>query len=181
MVLNKEEIAPEIHAKIASNEEVISNNLTKSDSNLNWNTYNQNKENIISNEVVHADLYSDDLAIADTEVVGSNKDASPNFNVGAVGAVGAATDDDDNNLNAKFKLDGENLIGNLNGIQQEYLTEYVIPSHSNNYSTNIDKEIYINDRNNTENPPPLSSKSNTLCIYSIFGEVKREFQFWNDI
>jgi len=52
--------------------------------------------------------------------------------------VAAAATDDGNGLNAKLKLDDENLIENLNGIQQEYLTEDVISSHGNNYYDNID-------------------------------------------
>ena len=47
MVLNEEQITPEIRAEIALNEDVISNNPTENDSNWNWNTHNQN---------VHADL-----------------------------------------------------------------------------------------------------------------------------
>ena len=68
-----------------------------------------------------------------TDIV-SNEDATLNLTV--VTAAAAATDDDDNSSNVKLKLDGETSIGNLNGIQQEYLTEYEASSHGNNYYDN---------------------------------------------
>ena len=46
--------------------------------------------------------------------------------------------DDVESDNAKLKLDDEDSIGNLNGIQQEYSTEDVISSHGNNYYEHID-------------------------------------------
>ena len=62
----------------------------------------------------------------------STEGVSSNSNVVVVSAAATDDDDDDANLNAKLKLDDENSIGNLNGIQQEY------SSHSNNYYDNID-------------------------------------------
>ena len=46
-------------------------------------------------------------------------------------------------MNAKLKLDDKNSIGNLNGIQQEYLIAHDISSHGNNYYDYIDKEILL--------------------------------------
>ena len=94
------------------------------------------------------------------------KDFSSNLNVAATAAIDD-DDDDDNKLNAKLKLDGKNLIGNLNGIQQEYLTAHDVSSYGNNYYNNIDKEVNIYDRSNAENPPSLPPGSNMLYIHSI--------------
>ena len=89
-----------------------------------------------------------------TDIV-SNEDASSNLTV--VTATAAANDDDDNNSNLKLKLDGENLIGHINGIQQEYLTEYEASSHGNNYYDN--KYGVFCDRSDDDNPPPLPPES----------------------
>ena len=62
-----------------------------------------------------------------------------------------------------MKLDDKNSIGNLNGIQQEYSTEYNISSHGNNHYDNTDKEIYsaqrhvIYDRSNAEKSPVITT------------------------
>ena len=72
------------------------------------------------------------------------KSVSSNLNVAT-----AATDDDNNdnydNLNAKLKLDGENSIGNLNGIQQEYLPGeyYNLDEYVNAYNSTTDKTKLI--------------------------------------
>ena len=57
----------------------------------------------------------------------STKVISSNLNV-----VAATADNDNinnNNLNAELKLNSESSVGNLNDIQQEYSTEYEIPSN----------------------------------------------------
>ena len=153
--LKEEEIAPEIHAEIAPDKiciEIALNEEYISKSNLVWNTNNQNKENSISNKVEHADLYSDDLVMADTEVVVSNKNSSN------LTAAAAATDDDDDNNNAKSLPKCENLIGYLDGIQDEYY--HVRQKYGS-----------IIDRSDDFNPPPLPPESsayavNIPCIHS---------------
>ena len=68
--------------EIVSNKEVISTTTAQK--------IVSNKE-VISNEIVHADLYGDHLAIANAELVVSNKDASTNLN----GVADDAAADDD--------------------------------------------------------------------------------------
>ena len=92
-----------------------------------------------------ADLYANDLAITNPGVV-SNEDGNS-----------ILIADDDDNSNAKLKLDGENLIRILNGIQQEYLTEYETSSHGNNYYDN--KYDVFCDRRDDDNSPTLPPES----------------------
>ena len=88
---------------------------------------------------------------------------------------------DDNNLNAKLKIDVKNSIGKLNDIRQEYLpTEY---NDVKKDSVSDDNNYYgvIYDRTDDDNPPSLPPESNMPCIHSIIGEVNEEFHFWNGI
>jgi len=83
--------SPVIYVELGSNKNVISNILT-----IHTEIVSKHEE-VIPNEICTKSV--------------SNEEANSNLNV-----VDAATDDDDNSLNAKLKLDGEHSIGNLNGI-----------------------------------------------------------------
>ena len=140
-----------VNVVLDKNEKGISNNPTKNDSNLNRNTHNQN---------VHAYFYSDDLVIADAEIVVSNEDASSNLN--DVADADVATDDvttaDDDIDNAKTPPECENSTGDLDGIQDEY---YQLKR----------KYGSIYDRSDDVSPPPLLPEStlytmNIPCIHS---------------
>ena len=59
--------------------------------------------------------------------------------------------------NAKSSPESENSIRDLNGIKEEYLTEYDTSSHGNNYYDN-EYGVFCN-RIDVDTPPPLSPES----------------------
>ena len=100
----------------------------------------------------------------------STEDVSSNLNVVAVAITAAADDNDDNNIdNAKSSHESENSIGDLDGIKEEYLTEYETSSHGNNYYDNEDSAFC--DRSDVDNPPPLQPESLDTDVW-IFGRYR---------
>ena len=105
----------------------------------------------------YADLYSDDLVIANTEVVVSKENVCSNLNV-----VAAAEDDVDN---AKLHFECENSTGDLDGIKDKY---YQVKGNNKDDEANVgydgvpdgnDDYGVFYDRTDGANPPSLP----TIC------------------